>query len=90
MVPRQAWGPGFLEYRADLSGNEASVQGLTEGFMLTKGFTSAAFIFHPTYRSESNFRYLGREKVNNRNTFVVAFAQIPWESALHREIPGGE
>jgi hypothetical protein len=77
MVPRQAWGPGFMEYRADLSGNEASVKGLTEGFMLTKGFTSAGFIFHPTYRSESNFRYLGRQKVNSRNTYVVAFAQIP-------------
>jgi hypothetical protein len=77
MVPHQAWGPGFMEYRADLSGNEASVKGLTEGFMLTKGFTSAGFIFHPTYRAESNFRYLGRQKVNNRSTFVVAFAQIP-------------
>jgi len=77
MVPHQAWGPGFMEYRADLSGNEATVKGLTEGFMLTKGFTSAGFIFHPSYRSESNFRYLGRQKVNNRDTFVVAFAQIP-------------
>ena len=77
MVPHQAWGPGFMEYRADLSGSEASVKGLSEGFMLTKGFSSAGFIFHPTYRAESNFRYLGRQKVNNRDTFVVAFAQIP-------------
>ena len=77
MVPHQAWGPGFMEYRADLSGSEASVKGLSEGFMLTKGFSSAGFVFHPTYRAESNFRYLGRQKVNNRDTFVVAFAQIP-------------
>jgi tetratricopeptide (TPR) repeat protein len=77
MVPHQAWGPGFTEYRADLSGNEASVKGLEQGFMLTKGFTSAEFIFHPIYRTESNFRYLGRQTVNNQNTYVVAFAQIP-------------
>ncbi len=50
--------------------------------MLTKGFASAEFIFHPIYRSESTFRYLGRQNVNRRNTFVVAFAQIPAKAHL--------
>jgi tetratricopeptide (TPR) repeat protein len=77
MVPSESWGPGFMEYRADPAGNMASPIGLTEGFMLTKGFASAAFIFHPTYRSESTFRYLGRQTLSGRVTFVLAFAQIP-------------
>jgi hypothetical protein len=45
--------------------------------MLTSGFTSAEFVFHPMYRPQSTFRYLGRQDVDGRNTLVVAFAQIP-------------
>jgi hypothetical protein len=45
--------------------------------MLTKGFAATTLIFHPTYRSESTFRYLGRQDVNGRHAFVVAFAQTP-------------
>jgi len=82
VVPAQAWGPGFDEYRADFSGNEALPKGLAEGFMLTKGFASSELIFHPSYRSESNFHYWGRQKLNGRNTFVVAFAQIPGKAHL--------
>lgn len=77
LVPSEAWGPGFVEYRANLQGNEAVPKGLSDGFMLTQGFASAAFVFHPDYRSESNFHYLGRQQMNGRNTYVVAFAQIP-------------
>jgi tetratricopeptide (TPR) repeat protein len=73
----EAGGPGFTEYRTDFTGNEARPRGLSEGYMLTEGFTSTALIFHPQYRSESTFRYLGRQKVNGRNTYVVAYAQIP-------------
>ncbi len=82
LVPHQDWGPGFIEYRADSTGIEVAPTGLSEGFMLTKGFASAEFIFHPIYRSESTFRYLGRQNVNRRNTFVVAFAQIPAKAHL--------
>jgi Tfp pilus assembly protein PilF len=82
MVPREAWGPGFIEYRADFAGNEALPHGLSEGFMLTKGFASAELIFHPAYRSESTFRYLGQQNVNGRKTFVVTFAQIPGKAHL--------
>jgi len=82
IVPSQAWGPGFTEYRADLSGSEALPKGLAEGFMLTKGFASTELTFHPNYRAENNFRYLGQQKVNGRNTHVVAFAQIPGKAHL--------
>jgi Tfp pilus assembly protein PilF len=77
LASSEASGPSFLEYRTDFAGNEARPEGLSEGFMLTTGFTSAALIFHPEYRAESTFQYLGRQKVNGRNAYVVAFAQIP-------------
>jgi len=77
LASSEASGPSFLEYRTDFAGNEARPEGLSKGFMLTTGFTSAALIFHPEYRAESTFQYLGRQKVNGRNAYVVAFAQIP-------------
>ena len=74
---REASGVIYTEYRTDLVGREASTEGLDQGFMLTEGFASAALIFHPAHRSESTFRYLGRQSFNGRETFVLAFAQIP-------------
>lgn len=82
LMPKDAWGPGFVEYRADLNGTETAPKGLSEGFMLTKGFASAPFFFHPAYRSGSTFRYLGRQDINGRHTYVVAFAQIPAKARL--------
>ena len=83
LAPADAWGPSFTEYRADLSGQESHPHGLQEGFMLTSGFVSAALIFHPAYQAETTFRYLGRQKVNGRDTFVIAFAQRPEKARLY-------
>ncbi len=77
LAPSEISEPSFIEYRTDFAGNEARPEGLSEGFMLTTGFTSAALIFHPQYRGESTFQYLGRQKISGRNAFVMAFAQIP-------------
>ena len=82
-TPAKAWGPGFYEYRADLLGKEALPQGLGDGFMLTLGFASASILFHPTYQSQAAFRYLGRQKVNGRDTYVIAFAQQPEKARLN-------
>jgi len=89
MVPREAGQPGFVEYRADFSGNAAVPKGVSEGFMLTTGFSSTTFIFHPLYRSESTFRFLGRQNVNGRNAFVVAFAQIPGKARINGNFQTG-
>lgn len=90
IVPHEAWGPGFIEYRADFAGNEAQPKGLSEGFMLTKGFAATELFFHPLYRSESTFRYLGREKISGKDTFVVAFAQIPGKAHLNGNFRRGQ
>jgi Tfp pilus assembly protein PilF len=77
MVPHGAGTPELVEYRADFDGHEASPKGLSDGFMLTNGFASTELLFHPTYRAESTFRYLGRQLIHDRAAYVVAFAQIP-------------
>ncbi len=51
--------------------------------MLTSGFVSASLVFHPTYQSESSFKYLGRQKIDDRDTYVVAFAQRPEKARLN-------
>ena len=89
-TPAKAWGPGFDEYRVDLSGTRTSPQGLQDGFMLTSGFASASLFFHPTYQSQAAFRYLGRQKVNGRDTYVIAFAQQPGKARLNGAFKSGE
>jgi hypothetical protein len=82
-TPAKAWGPGFYEYRADMLGNRTSPRGSEDGFMLTAGFAAASLLFHPTYQSQADFRYLGRQKVNGRDTYVIAFAQQPEKARLY-------
>jgi hypothetical protein len=41
------------------------------------GFGSLWMMFLPSCRDETHFRYLGRQKVDGHQTFVVAFAQDP-------------
>jgi len=82
-TPAKVWGPGFDEYRVDLAGARTSPQIPEEGFMLTSGFASASLLFHPAYQSQAVFRYLGWQKVNGRNTYVIAFAQQPGKARVY-------
>jgi hypothetical protein len=75
-------GPGITEYRTDKTGGTATQKGLDDGYMLTSGFTSAALYFHPLYRGEAQFRYLGRQKSEGRECHVVAFAQYPGKARV--------
>jgi hypothetical protein len=89
-TPTEDWGPGFDEYRADSLGIQALPQGLQDGFMLTSGFASASLLFHPKYQSQATFRYLGRQKVNGRDAYVIAFAQQPAKARLSGAFKYGE
>jgi hypothetical protein len=89
-TPAQAWGPGFDEYRSDEGGRQASPQGLQDGFMLTSGFASASLVFHPMYQSQADFRYLGRQKVDGRDAYVIAFAQQPAKARLNGAFSSGK
>jgi tetratricopeptide (TPR) repeat protein len=89
LTPAEDGGPGFDEYRADLWGIQALPQGLQDGFMRTSGFASASLLFLPKYQSQAAFRYLGRQKLNGRDTYVIAFAQQPGKARLNGAFKSG-
>ncbi len=82
LAQREKSGLGLEEYRTDAAGARTMPRGLEVGFMLTAGFASASLHFHPAYQSESTFRYLGRQRMEGRETYVVAFAQRPQTARL--------
>ena len=90
LMPKEESELGFTEYRAGLSGDVGLPRGLNDGFMLTSGFASASLLFHPVYQAESTFRYLGRQKIDGRDTFVIAFAQRPEKARLNGVFKMGE
>ena len=90
IVSSETTGPGFSESRAGLSGDQGQLRGLEEGFMLTDGFASSSLVFHPIYQPQSTFRYLGRQKVNGRDTFVIAFAQQPKKARMNGIFKSGK
>jgi tetratricopeptide (TPR) repeat protein len=76
-APDKRWGLSITEYRADFQGHETSQLGVSDNYMLTSGFVSTPLVFYPPYQAGSIFRLLGRQKLNGRTTFVVAYAQQP-------------
>jgi tetratricopeptide (TPR) repeat protein len=82
LMPHDPHVPGFTEYRKSANPAWGSGSVLKSGYMLTSGFVSAALVFHPEYQSGSEFRYLGRQKIDGHETDVVAFAQIPMKTKL--------
>ncbi len=76
-APDRRWGLSISEYRTDFRGHETPQLGASGNYMLTAGFVSAPLVFYPPYQAGSTFRLLGRQKLNGRNTFVIAYAQQP-------------
>jgi hypothetical protein len=71
-------GPADLEeYRTDNKGRRIDTQSLKGGFLLTQGFAADSIFFDTAFQANSRFRYLGRERRGDGETFVVAFAQNP-------------
>jgi hypothetical protein len=50
------------------------------------GFATTWLFFLPGNLQQSRFRYIGNEKIDDRETYVLAFAQIPDSDALHAVI----
>ena len=70
-------GYGVEEQRSTAEGKDTSMAGLSKGVMLTSGFVSDSWIFHPFNRRGADFRYLGKQTVDDREAYVIAFAQKP-------------
>ena len=63
------------EFRADDKG--APVKPDPGRSVVTVGFISMMEHLHPDFQPDSRFLYLGREEMEDANTYVVAFAQRP-------------
>ncbi|HTG28608.1 MAG TPA: hypothetical protein VK818_10345 [Methylomirabilota bacterium] len=77
LVHRTTTGTEMSEYRTDLQNRSIGQPGEDPRAPTAHGFVLAWAFFHPTVRAESQFRYLGRQKIDGRNADVVAFSQTP-------------
>ncbi len=55
---------------------------VASGFTLAEGFALFPLHFHPFHQTAEKYRYLGRQELDNRNDYVVAFAQEGEKSQL--------
>jgi hypothetical protein len=72
--PTQAGRPTLEEFRIGRDGKPLP-QGVDAPQF--RGFVSTWIVFSPLNQAESRFRYLGEQKIDGHNNFVIAFAQIP-------------
>jgi hypothetical protein len=82
LAKREKWGLGLTEYRAKPDGTNTDPQAPPAGSMRTKGFASASLVFHPICQDDIRYRYLGRQKIDGQEMFVLAFAQQPEKAKM--------
>jgi VWFA-related protein len=70
------------EYRMDDKGNRLEAIGLEKGYVVTAGFALSCIPFSTVAQPQSRFRYLGEEKMDSRETYVLEFAQQPGEATF--------
>jgi hypothetical protein len=82
LVHRSGAKVALEEYRTDSQGKLVEPQSEDE-FAVTADFTTSWAHFHPGNRLASRFSLLGQQKLERRNTYVVAFAQRPgWATVV--------
>jgi hypothetical protein len=78
----------FEEYRTDKEDRAASGL-LRSDMLLTQRFVYVPVYLHPMYQEDSEFSYLGKQGVEGRQCYVVAFAQIPKSAHLKARFTEG-
>ncbi len=81
------WGAS-AEYRMDDKGNRLGPIGLEKGYLVTSGNALSCISFSSVAQSQSKFRYLGEEKIESRETYVLGFAQQPGEATFFSTMRG--
>jgi VWFA-related protein len=81
------WGAS-AEYRMDDKGNRLGPIGLEKGYLVTSGVALSCISFSTVAQSQSKFRYLGEEKMDSRETYVLGFAQKPGEATFLTTMTG--
>jgi VWFA-related protein len=82
-----AWGAS-AEYRMDDKGNRLGPTGLEKGYLVTSGHALSCISFSTVAQPQSRFRYLGEEKIDSRETYVLGFAQQPGEATFFTTMRG--
>ena len=84
LVVRQdpVFGHVLDEYRTDVRSQPIADSADSSNDPPSVGFGTTWLIFFPGNLDESRFRYLGRQKIGDRETYVLAFAQIPGRTRL--------
>jgi len=84
MKPLSGGSPSFWE---DLRRNSQQVSARETGFPpIAEGFAYMWVNFYPANRAQSNFRYLGQQKIDRHNRLVVAFSQKPGAVRMPGEV----
>lgn len=52
------------------------------GFLVTTGFVGTLNHLLPQYQAQSRFRYLGRQRLEGEDCYLLAFAQLPESASL--------
>jgi hypothetical protein len=81
-------GANIDEFRMDERGNRMDQVGLDKGFFVTSGFALSSVHFSRALQWDSRFRYLGDQKTDGRDTYVVGFAQLPGQARLAVTLSG--
>ena len=81
------WGAN-AEYRMDDKGNRLGPIGLEQGYLVTSGHALSCISFSTVAQSQSRFRYLGEQKMDSRETYVLGFAQQPGEATFTTVMKG--
>jgi hypothetical protein len=82
LILRRAGGTRvqIQEYRMDEKGNRMDPPGLDKGFFMTSGFALSSVHFSSALQWDSRFLHLGDQRIGGRDTYVIAFAQLPGEA----------
>jgi hypothetical protein len=72
----------IVEYRMAPNGSNIDPSVIMKGYLVTSGFALSCNYFSTGFQPESNFRYLGDQKIGPQDTYVVGFAQQPAKATL--------
>jgi hypothetical protein len=75
------WGAS-AEYRMDDQGNRLGPIGLEKGYLVTSGIALSCMSFSTMAQAQSQFLYLGDERMGSHDAYVLGFAQIPGEATF--------
>ena len=77
-----AGGDALDEFRTDAHDQPVDDSAHNPQRPSSVGYATMWLFFFPGNLQESHFRYLGKQKIGDRETYVLAFAQIPGQEGL--------